>query len=207
MNAKKKGLYFDSLFPKGHRKYNYSMVKLFSLQYDLDVINYNHYYDELELPSNCNIINFKGDKSIEQLGIAGRIRSYSLIKQCKKIFKKGHYDFLIIATFDVFVMLMANHLFSKKGSAPSDPFLCGMRFSFWSLKLGKLALLILIHVEYRGEYRKRKAHDQHGQNDLERRAAENPAELPGADAGIPSSVGNSHISPSLNRVRIFGTAP
>ena len=114
MNAKKKGLYFDSLFPKGHRKYNYSMVKLFSLQYDLDVINYNHYYDELELPSNCNIINFKGDKSIEQLGIAGRIRSYSLIKQCKKIFKKGHYDFLIIATFDVFVMLMANHLFSKK---------------------------------------------------------------------------------------------
>ena len=114
MAIKKRCLYFDSLFPKGHRKYNYSMVKLISQQYDMDIINYNHYYDELELPSNCNIIDFEGEKEIVQSGIIGRYRSYRLLKKCKKIYKKGNYDFLIIASFDIYVMFLGNNLFSKK---------------------------------------------------------------------------------------------
>lgn len=107
-------LYFDSLFPRGHRKYNVSMVELISKKYDLDVIDYNNHYYDANLPENCHLITIPGDKEIIQSGIKGRLRSYSLIKRCKKIFRKGNYDALVIASFDIYVMFLANHFFKKR---------------------------------------------------------------------------------------------
>lgn len=115
MALNKKCLYVDSLFPKGHRNYNFELLKILSKEYDVDVINYNSYYKGLPLPSNCKMISInKEGKEINQSGFFGRMRSLNVLKKTNKIFKKAKYDALIISSFDVYVMLFASFMFSKK---------------------------------------------------------------------------------------------